>query len=62
LKEINGQRVIMLEDYQSLSKKLAGRKRIWDGYSKIECWFITLKMDLKFAPDKWNRTKDKILY
>jgi hypothetical protein len=37
LKEINGQRVIMLEDYQSLSKKLAGRKRIWDGYSKIEC-------------------------
>jgi hypothetical protein len=28
LKEINGQRVIMLEDYQSLSKKLAGRKRI----------------------------------
>jgi hypothetical protein len=36
LKEINGQRVIMLEDYQSLSQKL-GRKRIWDGYSKIEC-------------------------
>jgi hypothetical protein len=29
LKEINGQRVIMLEDYQPLSqKKLAGRKRI----------------------------------
>jgi hypothetical protein len=27
LKEINGQRVIMLEDYQSLSQKL-GRKRI----------------------------------
>jgi hypothetical protein len=29
LKEINGQRVIMLEDYQSsIAKKLAGRKRI----------------------------------
>jgi hypothetical protein len=63
LKEINGQRVIMLEDYQSsIAKKLADGSESEMVIPKSNVLIYYTEDGSKICRTKWNRTKDKILY